>query len=88
MNSHTTQVKLTFQCSSEKLASIIIKTLEPENKLIEDQTEISMEQEGKKINIEINSTAGIPSLRYTIDDILHTLSTIENVHETIESKKA
>jgi len=84
MVSHTTQIKLIFQCSTEKLAEIIVKTLEPENKLIDDSTEINMTQEGKEINIEINSSASIPSLRYTIDDILHTLSTIEKVHETIE----
>ena len=88
MVSHTTQIKLTFQCSTEKLAEIIVRTLEPENKLIDDPTEINMTQEGKEINIEINSSASIPSLRYTIDDILHTLSTIEKVHETIERNSA
>ena len=88
MVSHTTQIKLTFQCSTEKLAAIIVRTLAPENKLIGDSTEINMTQEGQEINIEINSSASISSLRYTIDDILHTLSTIEKVHETIERKNA
>ena len=86
MDSHLTQIKLSFQCSTEKLAGIIVKTLEPENRLIDEGTEISMIQEGKRINIEINSSASISSLRYTIDDILHTLSTIEKVHDTIENK--
>ena len=87
MSSHSTQIKLAFQCSSEKLAGIIIKTLEPENRLVDDKTKIHMIQEDQQIIIEINSSASISSVRYTIDDILHTLSTIEKVHETIENKK-
>ena len=87
MDSQTNQISLTFHCSTENLASIILKTLEPENKLSDERTKINMIQEGTKINIEIESSASISSLRYTIDDILHTLSTIENIHETVEKKR-
>ena len=88
MSSQTNQISLTFYCSTENLASIIVKTLEPENKLSNERTKINMVQEGTRINIEIKSSASISSLRYTIDDILHTLATIEKVHETIEKKKS
>ncbi|MBY9000926.1 MAG: hypothetical protein KGD64_08440 [Candidatus Heimdallarchaeota archaeon] len=75
----STKTQFTIDCISEKLAEIIIKGLEPENSLLDENTQISMRREGKTVEISIESYADISSIRYTLDDILHTVSTIEKV---------
>ncbi|MHA1202203.1 MAG: KEOPS complex subunit Pcc1 [Candidatus Heimdallarchaeaceae archaeon] len=76
----STQVQITISCLNPELAEIIVKGLEPENALLDDDTKIVMMRDGKSVKIEIESIAGVSSLRYTLDDILNTISTIEKVY--------
>ena len=74
-----TQVQITISCISPELAEIIVKGLEPENSLLNDNTKIIMKRDGRKVEISIESIAELSSIRYTLDDILNTISTIEKV---------
>ena len=75
----STQVQITIGCINPELAEIIVKGLEPENSLLDDDTKIIMKRDGKNVEISIESSAEISSIRYTLDDILNTISTIEKV---------
>lgn len=75
----STQVQITISCINLELAEIIIKGLEPENSLLDDDTKIVMKRDGRNVEISIESIAEISSIRYTLDDILNTISTIEKV---------
>ncbi len=75
----STQVQITIGCINPELAEIIVKGLEPENSLLDDDTKIIMKRDGKNVEISIESSAKISSIRYTLDDILNTISTIEKV---------
>jgi hypothetical protein len=79
MKLEPTQVQITINCINPKLAEIILKGLEPENALLDDDTKIIMKRDGKNVKIRIESIAEISSIRYTLDDILNTVSTIEKV---------
>ncbi|MHA1481951.1 MAG: KEOPS complex subunit Pcc1 [Candidatus Heimdallarchaeaceae archaeon] len=74
-----TQVQITISCINPELAEIIVKGLEPENSLLNDNTKIVMKRDGRNVEISIESLAEISSIRYTLDDILNTISTIEKV---------
>ena len=74
-----TQVQITISCINPELAEIIVKGLEPENSLLNDNTKIIMKRDGRKVEISIESIAELSSIRYTLDDILNTISTIEKV---------
>ena len=75
----STQVQITISCINPELAEIIVKGLEPENSLLNDNTKIVMKRDGRNVEISIESLAEISSIRYTLDDILNTISTIEKV---------
>ena len=76
---NSTQVQITISCIKQELAEIIVKGLEPENSLLDDDTKIVMNRDGRDVEISIESIAEISSIRYTLDDILNTISTIEKV---------
>ena len=76
---NSTQVQITISCIKPELAEIIVKGLEPENSLLDDDTKIVMNRDGRDVEISIESIAEISSIRYTLDDILNTISTIEKV---------
>jgi tRNA threonylcarbamoyladenosine modification (KEOPS) complex Pcc1 subunit len=78
-------IKLVIECQDSELARIIKETLEPENKLLEEKTEINIIIESNNAIIEIQSSASISSLRYTIDDIVHTIATIEEVYKSVNN---
>ena len=80
MKTNSTDIQICVNCFNPELAEIIVKGLEPENSLLDEKTKIVMNREGKKIEINIESVSGISSLRYTVDDILNTISTIEKVY--------
>lgn len=75
----STQVQITINCINPELAEIIVKGLEPENSLLDDNTKIVMKRDGKNVEIRMESIAELSSIRYTLDDILNTISTIEKV---------
>ena len=75
----STKIQITISCINPELAEIIIKGLEPENSLLDDDTKIVMKRDGRNVEISIESIAEVSSLRYTVDDILNTISTIEKV---------
>ena len=77
--------QLNIECKNKELAEIIAKSLEPENSLLKDNTKITIQIVQNTLSIQIESTASISSLRYTVDDILHTISLIENTYEAIKS---
>lgn len=79
MKLDSTKVQITINCISSELAGIIIKGLEPENSLLDDNTKIVMKRDGRNVEINVESTANVSSIRYTLDDILNTISTIEKV---------
>ena len=81
------RIKLVIECSSDELARIIAETLEPENKLLDEQTEIKTIIDSNSIKIEIQSSASLSSLRYTVDDIIHTIATIEGVYKSVNEEK-
>ena len=83
MISSTIQTKIVITCSSEKIAEIIAKGLEPENRDL-TKTEIKTETNAENVIINIESKSGVSSLRHTIDDIIHTISLIEKVYNTVE----
>ena len=81
------KIRLVIECSNNELAEIIKKTLEPENKLLGEKTEIETVVKSNCVVIEILSTASLSSLRYTIDDIVHTVATIEGVYKSAVNQK-
>ena len=83
MISSSIKTKILITCSSEKIAEVIAKGLEPENKEL-TKTDIETITEAENIIINIESKSSISSLRNTIDDIIHTISLIEKVYNTIE----
>jgi tRNA threonylcarbamoyladenosine modification (KEOPS) complex Pcc1 subunit len=82
MNFLEKKIRFVVECFDSKLAKIIKETLEPENKLLGNKTKIKTIIEDKKIIIEIQSSASISSIRHTIDDIIHTIATIEGVYKS------
>jgi len=84
MNSSTIQTKIIIRCSNENIAKIIAKGLEPENKEL-TKTEIRTKTEAETVIINIESESSISSLRYTIDDIIHSISVIENVYNSVDN---
>ncbi|MHA1345677.1 MAG: KEOPS complex subunit Pcc1 [Candidatus Heimdallarchaeaceae archaeon] len=74
-----TKVQITIGCINPELAEIMVKGLEPENSLLVDDTKIVMKRDGRNVEIIIESISELSSIRYTLDDILNTISTIEKV---------
>lgn len=83
MISNAIQVKIMVTCSNEDIAKIITRSLEPENKEL-TKTDITTETEVETVIINIKSESTISSLRHTIDDIIHTISVIEQVYNAVE----
>jgi tRNA threonylcarbamoyladenosine modification (KEOPS) complex Pcc1 subunit len=81
------KVRLVIDCSNNELANIIKKTLEPENRILGEKTEIETVVDRNRVIIKIQSTASLSSLRYTIDDIVHTVATIEGVYKSAKNQK-
>ena len=83
MSVKSTSILLRFECTNKDVASIIVESLEPENKLLNKQTQIETEIVENSIIIKIETSAKLSSIRHTIDDIIHTISTIEEVYKTV-----
>ncbi|MHA2307770.1 MAG: KEOPS complex subunit Pcc1 [Candidatus Heimdallarchaeaceae archaeon] len=79
------KIKFVIECLDNELARIIKETLEPENKLLGEKTKIKTVTDNKNVIIEIQSSASISSLRHTIDDIVHTVATIEGVYKSVNN---
>ena len=86
-SSNTLQVSLIINCLNTEIVDVISKTLEPENRILDDKTKIKMEKKSKTLRIEISSESTIMSLRTTIDDIFHTIQIIKKVYQTIQKHK-
>ncbi|MHA2358159.1 MAG: KEOPS complex subunit Pcc1 [Candidatus Heimdallarchaeaceae archaeon] len=80
----STKIQLRIECTNKEVASIIVESLEPENKQLDEHTQIKTKILENCIIIELETSAKLSSLRHTIDDIIHTISTIEEVYKTIK----
>lgn len=76
-------IQLDINCTSDEIANIILKSLEPENKFLEGDTQITSTVTGNILSIKIESVSKLSSLRYTIDDILHTITVIESTYNAV-----
>ncbi|UJG39687.1 MAG: hypothetical protein K9W45_07400 [Candidatus Heimdallarchaeum aukensis] len=74
-----TKTKITIICKDSQTAKIIKECLEPENDILGNRTQITSILRENNLEITINSTASISSLRNTIDDIFHTIRLTESV---------
>ena len=78
-------IKFVIECLDNDLARIIKETLEPENRQLGEKTSIKTITDNNSVIIEIQSSASISSLRHTIDDIVHTVATIEGVYKSVNN---
>jgi len=82
----STSIQLRIECTNKDIVPIIVESLEPENKLLNKHTQIKTEIIENSIIIKIETSAKLSSLRYTIDDIIHTITIIEEVYKTHDMK--
>lgn len=73
------EMTIVITCQSMENARILMECLEPENRLLDDRTNILARVENKKLIIKLESTSSISSLRTTVDDIFHTIRLSESV---------
>lgn len=79
-----TTLILSIECSNEDFANIILKSLEPENQLIDENSEIQMSLEKENLFIKFSSFSSISTIRNTIDDILSTINTSERIYKVLK----
>ena len=84
MISNKSNFKMTIECKNAGIAEIIAKSLEPENKQLDENTSIIMLIEENELIIELESSSSLSTLRNTIDDIISTISTIESVYKSVK----
>ena len=85
MISHESNFTMVIECKNNDMANIIAKSLEPENKQVDDKTKITMEIDDNKLILKLKSSSPISTLRNTADDIISTISTIESVYKSVKS---
>lgn len=85
MISHESSFTMVIECKNNDIANIIAKSLEPENKQVDNKTTITMEIENNKLILKLKSSSPISTLRNTADDIISTISTIESVYKSVKS---
>ncbi|MCK5142303.1 MAG: CTAG/PCC1 family protein [Candidatus Heimdallarchaeota archaeon] len=85
MISHESSFTMVIECKNNDIANIIAKSLEPENKQVDDKTTITMEIDDNKLILKLKSSSPISTLRNTADDIISTISTIESVYKSVKS---
>ena len=85
MISHESSFTMVIECKNNDMANIIAKSLEPENKQVDDKTTITMEIDNNKLILKLKSSSPISTLRNTADDIISTISTIESVYKSVKS---
>lgn len=85
MISHESNFTMVIECKNNEMANIIAKSLEPENKQVDDKTKITMEIDDNKLILKLKSSSPISTLRNTADDIISTISTIESVYKSVKS---
>jgi len=85
MISYESIFKMVIECKNNDIVNIIAKSLEPENKQVNDKTTITMEIDNNKLILKLKSSSPISTLRNTADDIISTISTIESVYKSVKS---
>jgi len=85
MISYESNFTMVIECKNNDMANIIAKSLEPENKQVNDKTTITMEIDNNKLILKLKSSSPISTLRNTADDIISTISTIESVYKSVKS---
>ena len=79
-----TKISISIEFLDEIFAEVVLKSLEPENKQIDDKSEIQMELEKQNLLIKFSSTTSLITIRNTIDDILSTINTSENIYKAVK----
>lgn len=87
MLSEFVSITLSITCSSEEFAQIILKSLEPENKQINEKSKIEMSIENQILVLKFTSYSSLSTIRNTFDDIISTINTSENIYRTVKSKE-
>jgi tRNA threonylcarbamoyladenosine modification (KEOPS) complex Pcc1 subunit len=77
-------ITITLDFSDEKLAEIIWNALEPENSQINDKSNIQMKLEKQRLVVEFSSQSSLSTIRNTVDDIISTVTTSENIYKTVK----
>lgn len=85
MISYESSFTIVIECKNNDMVNIIAKSLEPENKQVDDKTTITMEIDNNKLILKLKSSSPISTLRNTADDIISTISTIESVYKSVKS---
>ena len=85
MISHESSFTMVIECKNNDMANIIAKSLEPENKQVDNKTTITMKIYNNKLVLKLKSSSPISTLRNTVDDIISTISTIESVYKSVKS---
>jgi len=85
MISYESSFTMVIECKNNDMVNIIAKSLEPENKQVDDKTTITMEIDTNKLILKLKSSSPISTLRNTADDIISTISTIESVYKSVKS---
>ncbi len=87
MDSEETIITISIEFLDKKFAGIILKSLEPENRQIDDNSDIQMTLENHKLFIKFTSFSSLTTIRNTLDDIFNTISTSENIYRTLRRKQ-
>lgn len=85
MISYESSFTIVIECKNNDMVNIIAKSLEPENKQVDDKTTITMKIDDNKLILKLKSSSPISTLRNTADDIISTISTIESVYKSVKS---
>ena len=77
-------ITITIDFSDDNLAEIIWNALEPENKQIDDRSNIEMKLEKRRLVVEFSSQSSLSTIRSTVDDIINTINTSENIYKAVK----
>ena len=87
MSSEITKVTISIEVLDDVFSEILYKSLEPENNQIDDNSDIQMTLEKRRLFIKFTSFSSLNTVRNTLDDIFNTISTSENIYKTVKRKQ-
>ena len=87
MTSEKTSIIISIEFSDKEFPAIVLQSLEPENNQLDENSSVQMQQKDQELLIEYSSRSSLTTVRNTIDDILSTINTSENIYRTVKRNK-
>ena len=87
MTSKKTSIIISIEFSDKEFPAIVLQSLEPENNQLDENSSVQMQQKDQELLIEYSSRSSLTTVRNTIDDILSTINTSENIYRTVKRNR-